>query len=154
MNCTLRNLLRRRSCSLLLFDLARRQGLTLGLEISDTPMSLYCHLFSLLPLLYFSLLFFNIYELCHIHNVCPNPTFRLDIYGLTNLPLSASSSNISHIHDPSPDPPNMSDPRAKINYGVPYYSQVEFINDEFAIYRSIYIRPNTRSDSEKWEPRV
>lgn len=59
-----------------------------------------------------------------------------------------------HIQDPSSDPPNMSDPRAKINYGVPYYTQVEYINDESAVYRLIYLRPNTRPDSEIWEPRV
>jgi hypothetical protein len=42
----------------------------------------------------------------------------------------------------------------KIAFGVPYNSEVEFINDNTAIFRRIKLRPNVRPQGKTWTPRV
>ncbi|KAJ5177443.1 uncharacterized protein N7500_000142 [Penicillium coprophilum] len=39
-------------------------------------------------------------------------------------------------------------------FGVPHYSQIEFVNETIATYRNLHFVPNVKPESEKWHPRV
>ncbi|KAJ5706268.1 hypothetical protein N7455_004184 [Penicillium solitum] len=38
--------------------------------------------------------------------------------------------------------------------GLPYYYKVDSVTDTTITYRMLYLKPNVKPESEKWQPRI